>query len=155
MKETSWEKRLRGFAAGDLLRYEESDSFIAHWLGKMFVSDMDGTSWPFLLAYLVFTSLIIWSFLKAPPKLPMSAAKFVTMLHLVVAVAFVLLTLLHRGITWHTEATLPIYDRYAIFFFAETYLWHRLAVVRRDDAGRTPLPGDESGIKSASGVDRF
>ena len=92
----------------------------------MFVSDMDGSSWPFLLAYLVFTALIVWSFLKAPPRLPMSPTKFVTQLHLLVAVVFILLTLTHLGITWYAETDLPLYHRYAIFFLVETYLWHRL-----------------------------
>ena len=124
---TIWENRLRGFGAGAAPNHAEADSLIANWLGIMFVADMDGSSWPFLLAYLVFTSLIVWSFLKAPPRLPMSPAKFVTLLHLVVVVVFVLLTLLHLAINWRTELQLPLYHRYAIFFLAEWYLWLRLA----------------------------
>src|SRR5262249_31088764 len=61
----------------------DNDSFIAHWLGRLiFYENFDEGDWSFLIGgYLIFTALVVLSFWKAPPRLPMTTASFVGLVH--------------------------------------------------------------------------
>ncbi len=84
---TTWERQCRGGS----LRLTQNDSFIAHWLGRMiFFDNIDGNAWQFIVGYLTFTALVIWSFWKAPPRLTMTMASFVALVHF--AIGGILLT---------------------------------------------------------------
>jgi hypothetical protein len=112
---TIWEKRLRGFGPDDDLRYGESDSFIARWLGRLiFYEDFDAGNWNFLIGgYLIFTALVVWSFCKAPPRLPMTTASFVALVH--AAIGGILLVT-----TW------PDYWGVGVCFLVQGVLWYVL-----------------------------
>jgi len=78
---TVWERQLRGLLPYETLRHGESDSFIARWLGRLIFFELDGGAWQFVVGYLTFTALVVWSFWKAPPRLPMTTASFVALVH--------------------------------------------------------------------------
>jgi hypothetical protein len=78
---TIWEKRLRGFSNYETLRYTEADGFIAQWFGRMVFCDVSTSAWPYIISYLTFTMLVVWSFWKAPPTLGMSKASFAGLVH--------------------------------------------------------------------------
>ncbi len=115
---TVWENRLRVYDPSVPGGHRPGDSFIARWAGIIFVSDQfGGSDWPFLLGYLTFTALVVWSFLKAPPRLPMTPTAFVTLVHVVLGVVLVTTNYQYPGV--------------GIFFLAEGYVWWRLT--RRED----------------------
>ncbi len=94
---TVWEKRLRGFDAYQSLQHSEADSFIARWLGRLIFYDVEGGDWPFVVGYLTFTALVVWSFVKAPPRLPMTTASFVALVHFTIG-AVLLATAWQQGL---------------------------------------------------------
>jgi hypothetical protein len=106
---TVWERQLRGRY---ILHYTTNDSFIARWLGNIIFYDLDGGSWPFLVGYLGFAALVVWSYWQAPPRLPMATASFVGLVH--AAIGAILLT--------------TVFDRWGIgvCFLLQGLLWHVL-----------------------------
>lgn len=124
---TVWERRLRGFQPGDRFEYTEADSFIARWVGEIIFIDAESGpgAMPFFLAYLAFAGLVVWSFLAAPPRLPMSPAGFMALVHALVGVIFL--------------GTLHWYPGIGLFFLMEAYVWYRLGMRRPPQA---PAGGD-------------
>ena len=111
---TVWEKRLRGFGAYQNLHYGESDSFIAQWLGRLiFYEDLDGGAWQFVVGYLTFTALVVWSFWKAPPRLPMTTASFVALVHFFIGVILL-------STAWHQNWGV------GVCFLIQAALWYGL-----------------------------
>ena len=111
---TVWEKRLRGFGQTDILEYTQNDSFIARWLGQIiFPEDLDGSEWIFVVAYLTLTALVVWSIFKAPPRLPMTTASFVALVHF--SIGGVLL-----ATAWHQSWGV------SVCFLVQAALWYGL-----------------------------
>jgi hypothetical protein len=135
---TVWENRLRGIGPGQSVDHAQMDSFIAHWLGRMmFYDDLDGTSWPFVVAYITFTLLVVWSFAKAPPRLPMSTGAFVALIHAVIGLVLVT-----------TVTGMPI--GVIVVFFVEALVWWALSRRRQVSPAEIPFSRDPKG--SADGV---
>jgi hypothetical protein len=109
---TIWEKRCRGLGVYQGLTYTENDSFIARVLGNIIFFELDGGSWPFVVGYLGFTALVVWSFWMAPPRLPMATASFVALVHLCIGVIL--------------TATVPDRRGVGVCFLVQAALWYCL-----------------------------
>lgn len=134
---TVWERYLRGFTSSDTFHYTENDSFIAQWVGNIIF--VDSSSGPgalsFLAGYLAFAALVVWSFIAAPPKLPMSPTRSVALIHLLVGLVFT------ATLSWHPTIGV-YYPGIGLFFLLEAYLWYRLGDPRpstRSDGDAAPV----------------
>lgn len=148
---TVWERRLRGLQPGDILKYTEADSLIAQYLGNLIFVDSDSGPGAirFVIGYVAFAALIVGSFVVAPPRLPMSPARFMALLYGCTAVLFLA-----------TFSWLPgwgvWYPGLGLFFSIEAFLWYRLGG-RKSSEGRGQESGvrnQESGVRSQESGDR-
>jgi hypothetical protein len=142
---TVWERRLRGLQPGDILQYTESDSLIAQYLGNLIF--VDSESGPgaivFVTAYVSFAALIIVSFLVAPPRLPMSPARFMALLYGCIGVLFL------ATFSWLPGWGLW-YPGLGLFFSIEAFLWYRLGGQRTEDRSQEARGrNQETGIQES------
>lgn len=78
---TLWESNYRGGT-----RPSVDSDFIVYWMRQIIFFDLPSDAWQFLVGYLGFTLLVVWSYWIAPPRRPMSMASFVALVHLFIGV---------------------------------------------------------------------
>lgn len=77
---TIWENRCCGFDG------DEGRAFIARWVRQIIFYDLPDNAWPFVVGYLGFSALVVWSIWKCPPRMRISRGTFVGLVHLFIGV---------------------------------------------------------------------